>query len=203
MKKKILDSENLSLKRDNNRWRTTGLALGLANLILVITVFSVIGAERTIVVPAVTHKTFWLEDENASQEYLEQMAVFFTELALNVSPSNADYQKDLFLKYTDPRSHGVLQTRLSLGVEKIKRKNASTTFFPIELETDVKNKIVVVHGEETLIIGQRVISKSAKAYRVNFKMGQGRMYVTEFTEVDKNEPFKVAVEGTGLGNSIN
>ena len=197
MEKKNFESEIIRTKKERSSWRTIGLMLGFINVVLVFGILSVMGTERTIVVPAVTKKSFWLEDEVGSQEYLEQMGLFFTGLMVDVSPSNVDYQGNLLMKYTDPRSHGAIQAMVKAGSEKLKRENSSTTFYPIEIETHVKKQQVVVTGEETLLLGEKVVSKQVKAYRITFKMRQGRIYVTEFLEVDKNEPFKVVAGESG------
>ena len=61
----------------------------LATLLLAAHTVRQAGRERVVVVPPAIHKTFWVEAERASPEYLEQMGYFPAQLTLNVTPKVA------------------------------------------------------------------------------------------------------------------
>jgi conjugal transfer pilus assembly protein TraE len=70
--------------------RATGLlAVLLTGSLLVNAVLAVLalrssGRERIVLVPPAIHKTFWVESDRVSAEYLQQMAYFLMQLTLNV-----------------------------------------------------------------------------------------------------------------------
>ena len=64
----------------------------LANVTLAAFAMHMAGRERVVVVPPSINKTFWVESERVSAEYLEQMAYFLLQLKLNVTPQSIDHQ---------------------------------------------------------------------------------------------------------------
>ena len=99
-----------------------------ANLVTALTAHRLIGSERVIVVPPAVHKSFWVENDKVSAEYLEQMAYFLIQLALNVTPQSVDYQSKLLLHYVAPASYGEIKTAMTIVGERLKRDSASTVF---------------------------------------------------------------------------
>lgn len=65
----------------------------LVNLILATFAVRVSGRERIVVVPPSVHKTFWVEADRVSPEYLEEMGYFLMQLILNVTPQSVDHQE--------------------------------------------------------------------------------------------------------------
>jgi conjugal transfer pilus assembly protein TraE len=70
---------------------------------------------RQTLVPPEISKTFWVEDRNVSAEYLEQMALFALQLALNNTPSSAEFNARQLLKYVAPASYGEIEKTLLAG----------------------------------------------------------------------------------------
>ena len=66
------------------------LASVAANIVTALIAYRLVGYERVIVVPPAVHKSFWVENDRVSAEYLEQMGYFLIQLALNVTPQSVD-----------------------------------------------------------------------------------------------------------------
>ncbi len=66
-----------------NLWMAVAAAMVLSNLGLVIWLYGVDVREKTIVTPPGLDKAFWVQGDEVSPEYLEQMALFFASLALS------------------------------------------------------------------------------------------------------------------------
>ena len=81
----------------------------LANVTLAAFAMHMAGRERVVVVPPSINKTFWVESERVSAEYLEQMAYFLLQLTLNVTPQSIDHQSRVLLQYAAPASYGAAQ----------------------------------------------------------------------------------------------
>lgn len=183
---------------DRNAWRLIAAGLMFANLVTAVGWLMSAGDERTVVVPTEMHKTFWIEDTQASPEYLEQMALYFIRLALDITPSAVDYQSEVFLRYVDPRAYGQLKTELILEAERVKRMSASQAFFPREIEFDVRKRRVAVRGDLTTFIGEQRVRTEPQTWRITFALAGGKMSVTEFIKVDNDDPFETKKNKTGV-----
>ena len=91
----------------------------LATLLLAAHTVRQAGRERVVVVPPAIHKTFWVEAERASPEYLEQMGYFLAQLTLNVTPQSVEHQSRLLLQYAAPASWGDLRTAMAANAETL------------------------------------------------------------------------------------
>ena len=74
----------------------------LANVILALLTTRLSGRERVVLVPPTIHKTFWVDAERVSAEYLQQMAYFLLQLTLDVTPQSVDHQASVVLQYAAP-----------------------------------------------------------------------------------------------------
>ena len=98
----------------------------LVNLVLAVFAVRLAGHERIVVVPPTIHKTFWVESERVSSEYLEQMGYFLMQLTLNVTPQSVDHQAKVLLQYAAPAAFGGQRTALLAAAERLTRDGAST-----------------------------------------------------------------------------
>ncbi len=173
-----------------NRWLagtvatlTVCLALSLA------TVWSLIGTERTVIVPPGLNKSFWVTNSKASSDYLEQMGSFVAWLILDVSPATIDWKKDALLGYVDPEEYGAMKTRQDLEAERIKRLSASTYFLPQQIVPSEDTQSVVVRGRLRTQINGQETNSDQKAYLVRFRYAGGRIHLQTFKEiVDEQKP---------------
>ena len=138
-------------ERDNQRAEILFMRIAVGGLVLALLAnagasLSVAGSERTILVPPEVHQTFWVSGQKVSTEYLQEMAYWYSGLALNVTPHVADYQKNLFLKYAAPSEYGRLQAEFGARTEFIRKNNASTQFSPQSVMPDEAAMKVALTG---------------------------------------------------------
>ena len=162
----------------------------LTNLILAAFAFRMSSHERVVVVPPTVHKTFWVEDERVSAEYLEQMGYFLMQLTLNVSPLSIDHQSKVLLQYAAPAAYGELRTALSSAAERLKRDGAATVFSPRDLIVDERALKVGIRGQLTTFISDRRVSEVAKGYAVEFQYTAGQIFLKSFRETNPNDPLE-------------
>ena len=162
----------------------------LTNLILAAFAFRMSSHERVVVVPPTVHKTFWVEDERVSAEYLEQMGYFLMQLTLNVSPLSVDHQSKVLLQYAAPAAYGELRTALSSAAERLKRDGAATVFSPRDLIVDERALKVGIRGQLTTFISDRRVSEVAKGYAVEFQYSAGQIFLKSFRETNPNDPLE-------------
>jgi conjugal transfer pilus assembly protein TraE len=162
----------------------------LATAVLAVLVVRQSGRERVVLVPPAVHKTFWVEPERASPEYLEQMGYFLAQLTLNVTPQSVEHQSRLLLQYAAPASWGDLRTAMAANAERIKRDGASTVFSPQDLQVDEATQRVGLRGLLTTFISDRRVSEVSKGYAIEFQVEGGRIVLKNFRETSPNDPLE-------------
>ncbi len=162
----------------------------LVNLVLAVFAVRLAGHERIVVVPPTIHKTFWVESERVSSEYLEQMGYFLMQLTLNVTPQSVDHQAKVLLQYAAPASFGELRTALLTAAERLKRDGASTVFSPQDLSVDERALRVGVRGQLTTFISDRRVSEVSKGYAIELQYSGGRVFLKAFRETNPNDPLE-------------
>ena len=160
------------------------------NLILAIFAVRLSGHERIVVVPPNIHKTFWVESDRVSSEYLEQMGYFLMQLILNVTPQSVDHQSRVLLQYASPSAFGELRTQLATSAERLKRDSAATIFSAQDLSVDERHLKVGVRGQLTTFVSDRRVSEVVKAYAIEFQYTGGRITLKSFRETHPNDPLE-------------
>ena len=163
----------------------------LVNLVLAIFAVRLAGHERIVVVPPAIHKTFWVESDRVSSEYLEQMGYFLMQLTLNVTPQSIDHQAKILLQYAAPASFGELRTVLLAAAERLKRDGASTVFSAQDITVDERALRVGVRGQLTTFISDRRVSEVSKAYAIELQYSGGRLFLKAFRETTPNDPLEL------------
>jgi conjugal transfer pilus assembly protein TraE len=172
----------------------------LATLLLAIHTLRQAGRERVVVVPPTIHKTFWVEAERVSPEYLEQMGYFLAQLTLNVTPQSVEHQSRLLLQYAAPASWGELRTAMAANAERIKRDGASTVFSPQDLQVDERTQRVGLRGLLTTFISDRRVSEVSNGYAIELQYAGGRIFLKTFRETNPNDPLEVQTR-SGAGTA--
>ena len=190
--KRDLDRANLTIGAQN----FTILGLLVLSLVLAGTAFSLVGRERIIVVPPTVSKSFWLDSEKVSGDYLDQMAIFLMHLILNVSPRSIDFQSKTLLQYAAPEAYAELKTAMAATGERLKRDNAVTIFQPVGLTIDEAGMRVAMNGTLATYIGDKRVSEVGKSYLVEFRYAGGKLYLSGFKETLTNDPFNSKAAGT-------
>ena len=89
---------DLRVQRKTNRALGAIVALlSVCQLLSLAVIVSILGSERTVIVPPSIDRTFWVTRDKASREYLEEMAGFVAWLVLDVSPSTVDWKRNVLL----------------------------------------------------------------------------------------------------------
>jgi conjugal transfer pilus assembly protein TraE len=162
----------------------------VTNLILAVFVIRMAGHERIVVVPPAIHKTFWVETDKVSPEYLQQMGYFLMQLILNVTPQSVDHQSKVLLSYAAPAAFGELRTTLTATAERLKRDGATTVFSAHDVTVDERALKVGVRGQLTTYVSERRVSEIAKGYAIEFQYSAGRIYLKAFRETHPNDPLE-------------
>ena len=162
----------------------------VTNMILAVFVIRMAGHQRIVVVPPVVHKTFWVEADRVSPEYLEQMGYFLMQLTLNVTPQSVEHQSKVLLTYAAPAAFGELRTALAAAAERLKRDGAATIFSAQDITVDERAMKVGVRGQLTTYVSDRRVSDVAKGYAIEFQYTAGRIFLKAFRETNPHDPLE-------------
>ena len=173
---------NLSLQkmmRQRNQVLIAGSLLVISNLILSgLLLFS---SQRVVIIPASPAKSFWVDGSRVSVEYLEEMALFFAQQILDVSPASAAYQRDVVLRYTDPSYYNALKKRLTEEEARYQGGQLATSFKPVQIKVNEGQFSAEITGDLVSYVGGRMSSSARECYLIRFGYQQGRLLVTQFT----------------------
>jgi conjugal transfer pilus assembly protein TraE len=162
----------------------------LINIVLAFLAVRMNGRERVVLVPPTIHKTFWVESERVSAEYLQQMAYFLMQLTLDVTPQSVDHQASVLMQYAAPGSYGELRAAMAAIADRLKRDGASTMFSARDLVVDEATQRVGVRGQLTTFISDRRVSDVSKAYAIELQYSGGRVFLKAFRETHPNDPLQ-------------
>lgn len=171
----------------------------LANVVLATLSLQHAGRERVVLVPPTIHKTFWVDSERASPEYLAQMAYFLAQLTLNVTPNSVEHQSRVLLQYAAPASWGELRATMAANAERLKRDGASTVFAPQDLHVDEQSQRVGLRGVLTTFISDRRVSEVAKGYAIELQFAGGRIFLKSFRETAPHDPLQTPTPASAAG----
>lgn len=145
--------------------------------------------ERVVITPPVMRETFWVDSNDASPEYLREMSTYFIYTVNNVTPSTIDYNYKLFMDKVLPSQQGALQAEFSKEAQRVKRNNLATMFNIKGFKIDAASNKVVITGQMDSLIGSKLVSSQEKLFRIGYQLINGKLYVSEFGEVNSNNPW--------------
>ena len=165
-------------------------ALAATSVLLALHVFLHQDRDRVTFLPPQIEKGFWVEADQISRDYLDQMALFVLQLAYNVTPASVDFQNAALLKYAAPEAHGGLEKAGRLAAERVKRDQISTLFSPRSVLHDKADGLrLVIQGELTTFVTDKASPPRAMTVLVAFRYDGGRTVVTSLKETSQDDPF--------------
>lgn len=152
---------------------------------LVISFFLFWKSEKTIVVPAIIEKEFWIDSNGYSSSYLEQMGYFLAKLVLEKSPQSAQTQRNIILRHVDPSYISLLNNKLIEEEKMLTEQDASYVFYPHYVQVDPTGLKVLITGDRVLFMGGKAMSTIKESYILSF-LGKGsRLLLKEIISSDE------------------
>ncbi len=100
------------------------------NLIQGVNNYRLQNEQRTAVTPMGFNVPFAVSQNSADASYLQQMALSFIALRLNVSPEIVDASHQALLQYIRPGAQNQMKVILAEEAKLIKKDNVNSAFFP-------------------------------------------------------------------------
>ncbi|HCU07346.1 MAG TPA: type IV conjugative transfer system protein TraE [Holosporales bacterium] len=145
--------------------------------------------ERVIISPPELNQSYWVEGHRFSASYLEEMAVFFSHLMLDVTESNVLAQGDIVLRYVLPEAYGTFKAKILDDRIKLQKMQLSLHFTPKTIEV-VAGLVVEVAGVLAHHVASSRVAQSNDIYRITFANKKGRLFLAAFELIksDKELP---------------
>lgn len=154
------------------------LVLGIT---IIVTLVSMQGRDKIILVPPNLDKEAWLLQNKASPEYLQTMALFYVTFLANLTPQNAEYNMNLLLKRMPPRAQAQWQSELQAQAENIVKNNVRQAFYVNFAEIFPEENAAEVIGTLERYIGNVSASSDTVRYRIGFTVSDYQPFITELT----------------------
>lgn len=183
----IYQSKLFDAIKRKNLFLGFSLLLGLTVCLQSFIIWSLANDEKIILVPPQLEQSVWLKGNEVSSNYLEQMSLFFTNLALNLTPDNADFMHQKILRLVDPKIYSELKAKLASDARELKQRNITTTFYPVNFAINKTKHQVDITGDFETQVGKTQTSLVRRTYRVRFNNHQGQWFISEFRELKDNE----------------
>ena len=197
MKREAYEADVQMLIRQNRfLWLSLG-GIVTALVLALLVAWAGMGATRTVVTPPKIEKSFWITDNTASGEYIDQMAQWVSYLTLDVTPDNVQYKSELLLKLAHPDYHGALQQKLRVNADKIRRDNAATSFDIRTVRAAPDALAAVLTGQLKVLINGTPVKNEIRHYLARFDLDGGKAQLIQFKQV-KNDDVKAALADAAL-----
>lgn len=169
------------------------ILLGICSILLSINAIQslclVFRRERVIITPPQMSQGFWVEGNQFSPQYLEEMALHYAHFLLDVTEKNILYQGEILLRYVIPESYGVFKSKLLEDEKNLKKNALSTRFCPVESKISPHQLAVEITGDLMSYVADKRVSTVRETYQLRFQNRSGRLLIESFTctKTDKKQ----------------
>jgi conjugal transfer pilus assembly protein TraE len=177
-------------------WRYLTIGMAISNLLLAFHLFRLEVKEKTIIIPADLSKEFWVDGDNVSPAYLEEMANMYANWLKSFNPKNVDSQFDKILKYSDPLVYSDMKSWLAVEAERVKDMDITSSIFPLSIR--ISGFTVDIQAQIISMLGGKVVNDDVHYLRMILKYRNGKLFISGFSEgqIDKAGKF-VLRKGSG------
>ena len=159
------------------------LSCGLLAVTLLLTTLLFFKNERTIIAPPELKQSYWVEGNRFSPSYLEEMALYFTHLLLDVTESNIISQGEILLRYISPNAYGNFKAKILQDEKRLKKEQLSLHFLPGDIHIFPTTLTAEIGGDLISYVGSKKVSQVRETYRIVFKQRLGRLFLESFQMV--------------------
>ncbi len=184
-------NHKFNLKNTRNLAFQRNLLLGLTSLLLIIillqTVLLFFKNDKIIITPPELKQSYWVQGERFSDNYLEEMAIFFSHLLLDVSDRNCAYNGNVLLRYVEPSQVSNFKLLINDSLKTLTKNSSSTTFSITNCEVFGSDMQVRLHGILHTYVGGKRITSNEASYEMQLMGSVGKLFITGFKPINKNQ----------------
>lgn len=160
----------------------------VSNVILSVTNYKLQGDRQVVAVPMLFKAPFAISENSMDAGYLEQMALSFVSLRLNVSPETVDASHQFLLTMVKPAAQKELKLTMAKEANQIKKNDVNAAFFKTGVRVYPAEGRVDIRGELKTWFGYSKPDSVLKHYALYIDRTDGVTWLAKFVEVsDENK----------------
>lgn len=136
------------------------------------------GKEKLILLPPAVYKRVYLTENDASPEYIKEMADYVVYLATNYTPETVDARLSEFLRYVEPGSYRKLKQQVKEIAEDVKFYGRTQAFYPKKFEIDKAHHRVLITGRLIKSYLGKTIEDKTTTFVLDYVIRDGQFMVT-------------------------
>ena len=141
----------------------------------------------TVLVPAVSGPVWEVGSTWAGRRYLEDAARTAAATLLTLTPENAGYVREAAARMSHASARGAIGAWLATEADRMDRRDLASAFYPGRIEADPETLTVEVRGELATWIGREPVGRERKAYRLAFRVDEGRLGLLRFEDLEDKQ----------------
>ncbi|HFL1539369.1 TPA: type IV conjugative transfer system protein TraE [Enterobacter asburiae] len=139
--------------------------------------------QRTVTTPMLYSTPFAVSQNYGDASWLQQMALSFVALRLNVSPETVDASHATLLEFIRPSAQNQLKVVLAEEANRIKADNVNSAFYKTSIRVWPEAGRVEIRGELRTWIGDSKPFPELKHYVLNVRRQDGVSWLEKFGEI--------------------
>ena len=128
-------------------------AVVLSGAVLILSLSLLFKTERIVILPT-TGPSFWIEDTQTSDTYLDKMGSFLADMLLTRNPSDSDKKNRIILENIHPAFYHEAKKRLLQDKQNILKDGQSFLFKTERSFINSQAQTFIIEGESLLFIGK-------------------------------------------------
>lgn len=187
MNKEIMTLNIETVARQRNLFLALSLMAVFSCTLLAIKLIS--SEEKIILVPGLNQEV-WTNKDGVSASYLEEVSSMYIPFLLDLDSGCIDWKKDKLFQHvsrSDVRYMKELANYFALAKKQYSQFSLSTHFAVKSFVVNQKALTVEAHGQLSSHFGKRGVTSVPAIYRMHFEWVSGKLLLTEFVKLVKDE----------------
>lgn len=156
----------------------------IINIIQAVNNYRLQSEQKVVVTPMLYNQPFAVALNTSDTAYLQQMALSFIALRLNVSPETVEAAHAILLKFVKPAAQTQLKVQLAMEAKRIKDSNVNAAFYQSTIRVYPNEQRVDIQGELKTWIGDGKPLSEIKHYVLFLERLDGLTRLVRFLEVN-------------------
>lgn len=140
--------------------------------------------QKVAVTPMLFDAPFAVSQNQSDASYLQQLALSFIALRLNVTPETVEASHAVLLAFVKPAAQNALKVTLAEDAKRIKANNVNSAFYQTSVKVFPASNRVDIRGELKTWIGNSQPYTELKHYVLELKREDGITWLSRFGEVE-------------------
>jgi type IV conjugative transfer system protein TraE len=186
MKKQKYLENGATINSQNNLLRGVVLIEGLVILALVCVMVYSRETERTVIVPSYIDRSFYVQGEKASPEYIAMMSKYAVELITQFTPETVKERINEFMTFIEPSAYNAVSTSLLAMADEAVSYRISQYF--VRQNMVQEGNTITVSGVLRKYVQDKELSTTGAVYIMKYSINHGRFLINSYEKQEPNQP---------------